>query len=680
MPAFPILPNEKDRHDALLSYKILDTFSEQEYDELTALATIICNTPIALISLVDAERQWFKSKKGITALETDRAYSFCAHAIVNPGELFEVEDATKDMRFRDNPLVTGHPDIAFYAGVPLVNEDGYALGSLCVIDSVTRTLTSQQKSALTTIAKQVMDKMELRRKVNLLESANEEIRTSNEQLLISQELLTQNEEKFRLMADNISQLAWMANPGGEIYWYNKRWYDYTGSSFDEMKGWGWAKVHHPDHIEGVKSKIKLHFDQGLIWEDTFPLRDKDGNFQWFLSRAVPTKDKHGAVTNWFGTNTEITEQIIAREKLEAAQKHLTTAFTKLEQTEQKQSIAISQAKLGTFSINGQTGKISSSSRSKEIFGYTGDKEMPYEAVISQVGIEFQEQVRKAVEAVFANGDDFNLEFSIVDYHTGKVRWVKVTGKLYRSELEGAGNFSGTMLDITEQKEDELRKNDFIAMVSHELKTPLTSLNGFIQVLEYKAKRATDTFSENILEKAKRQIGKMTTMINGFLNISKLESGKIHIDKQRFDMKELIKEIEEEILPVTNSHHIIFDPVLTTWVDGDRDKIGQVITNYISNALKYSAPGTKIQIACVAEENCSKVSVRDEGMGIAQKDINQLFERYYRVEGHEMRSIAGFGIGLYLCSEIIKRHNGKVWVESKPKVGSTFYFSIPVIED
>lgn len=252
------------------------------------------------------------------------------------------------------------------------------------------------------------------------------------------------------------------------------------------------------------------------------------------------------------------------------------------------------------------------------------------------------------------------------------------GRVTEDDNGELDSFSGIVMDITEGKEDDQRKNDFIAMVSHELKTPLTSLNGFLQVLEMKARKTEDSLSQAILEKGRKQVSKMTTMINGFLNVSRLEAGKIHIDKQRFDMKDLVKEIEEETIPANTTHHIIFEPVLTTWVEGDRDKIGQVITNFISNAMKYSARDTTILITCVAWENCAKVSVRDEGMGIAEKDQGKLFERYYRVEGKDMAGVSGFGIGLYLCSEIIQRHRGNIWVESIPKKGSTFSFSVPAL--
>jgi len=126
--------NEQKRLEALYSYDILDTDTEKDFDDLTALAAAICDTPISLISFVDRDRQWFKSHHGLDARQTDRCHSFCSHAIQDPEHLMQVEDAQKDVRFQNNPLVTGSPDIRFYAGMPLLDRDGYALGSLCVID------------------------------------------------------------------------------------------------------------------------------------------------------------------------------------------------------------------------------------------------------------------------------------------------------------------------------------------------------------------------------------------------------------------------------------------------------------------------------------------------------------------------------------------------------------------
>ncbi len=166
-----MVTDEKARLTALRRYRILDTEPERAFDDLTALASHICGTPIALISLVDADRQWFKSRVGLTIAETSRAVSLCSHAIQQPDDLFIVPDAMADVRLRDNPFVSGEAHIRFYAGAPLVTPDGHALGTLCVIDRVKRTLTPEQVDALRALRRQVQSQLELRRNLIELEQA-----------------------------------------------------------------------------------------------------------------------------------------------------------------------------------------------------------------------------------------------------------------------------------------------------------------------------------------------------------------------------------------------------------------------------------------------------------------------------------------------------------------------------
>ncbi len=183
--------NEEDRLKALESYEILDTLPQRDFDDITRLASEICNTPISLISFVDENRQWFKSRHGLDASETSKEYAFCAHAILKPQEVFVVEDATKDERFQYNPLTTGHPKVIFYTGVPLVTQEGHALGTLCVIDNKPKELTENQVEALKSLARQVMAQLELRRKVKELDTLTLELKKSNEYL-----------ERFALMASH----------------------------------------------------------------------------------------------------------------------------------------------------------------------------------------------------------------------------------------------------------------------------------------------------------------------------------------------------------------------------------------------------------------------------------------------------------------------------------------------
>lgn len=308
-------------------------------------------------------------------------------------------------------------------------------------------------------------------------------------------------------------------------------------------------------------------------------------------------------------------------------------------------------------------------------GFANDELMKH-GWINLMHPDDKERVLKIYAEALANQSSWECEFRMPN-SKGGYHWLLARG---RSRFNTDGEFVGfisSTVDITVIKENEQRKNDFISMVSHELKTPLTSLSGYMQLLKSKAVKNQDISTADMVEKAARQISRMTTLINGFLNVSRLESARIYIDKVKFNMAALIKEVDDEAQTSVSSHRVIFAPLKETWVIADRDKIGQVVNNLISNAVKYSPPGSTINISCEASDSYLVVKVKDEGIGISAEDRPRLFERYFRVNNSEYQNVAGFGIGLYLCAEIIKRHDGTIGVDSQIGKGSTFYFELPL---
>ena len=693
--SFPLLENENERLDALYSYHILDTTEEKDFDDLTALASVICQTPIALVSLVDKDRQWFKSHKGLSVRETARDFSFCAHAIISPNRAMIITDATKDKRFSENPLVTGETNIVFYAGIPLVSSDGFPLGSLCVIDHQTRALSDDQVNSLTILAKQVIDKLELRRKIIELDKANEKLKIFFTQLEADHQKLNESELKLRsLILQAPVAIAILKGPehlvesanekilkiwGKDKRVVNKPFYKILPAPEGDL----FLKILRDVYTSGIsyygyeaKTRIKTHGEF------------KDGYFNFVYQ---PLKDDAGVTHSIIIIATEITEQVVARKEvsennallfatnheLSTSNQMLINTNHELGETQLKLKQAMETGKMGSWSINPLTFEVTMSDFIKELFGFPLTGKITMEEILLTIDPEYRQMLIEVLRNAILHHLPSDTEYSIIQRITNERKWVKATGKIFYDSYGVANEYSGMFMDITERKLDELRKNDFIGMVSHELKTPLTSLYGYIQILNSRAEKAGNEFFVGALNKSALQVKKMTTMINGFLNISRLNSGKIALQKQSFKLDDLISITLEDIKLIQLSHTVTFIPSPPLTIFADLDKIGNVISNLISNAIKYSPVGSSITIQYQVLDNLVQLSVQDEGMGIKREDIVHLFERYYRVENENTHLISGFGIGLYLCAEIIKIHDGKIWAESEIGKGSVFHFSLPL---
>jgi PAS domain S-box-containing protein len=183
---------------------------------------------------------------------------------------------------------------------PIKDDQGGFNGIICVATEVTSQVIARQEVSQLNQDLQTVNEE--------LISSNEDLKQSQDELRVLNSDLSASKETFRLLADNIAQLAWMADETGNIFWYNQRWYDYTGATFEEMNGWGWQTVHHADHLQRVIKKWSEHLQCGEIWEDVFPLLSKSGEFRWFLSRAIPIRNEEGKIIRWMGTNTDIDDQ------------------------------------------------------------------------------------------------------------------------------------------------------------------------------------------------------------------------------------------------------------------------------------------------------------------------------------------------------------------------------------
>lgn len=232
-------------------------------------------------------------------------------------------------------------------------------------------------------------------------------------------------------------------------------------------------------------------------------------------------------------------------------------------------------------------------------------------------------------------------------------------------------------DITERKQLEQQKDEFISIASHELKTPITSVKAYAQILGQRFRKIDDYKSAELVEKMDSQLDKLTDLITDLLDVTKIETGRIQYDETYFDFNELVEAVIEDVQRTTKKHRISRELPSKIMVYGDHDRLGQVITNFISNAIKYSPRADEIIVSASVDKAKLTLAVQDYGLGLGKGDQSKIFERFYRVSGTDQNTYPGLGLGLYISSEIIKRHRGRVWVESKKNTGSTFYFSLPL---
>lgn len=296
--------SDEERVKGLRNYNILDTVHEEEYDDITQLAAYICETPIALISLVDEKRQWFKSNRGLSARETPREQSFCAHAINFPANTMIVPDAREDGRFSANPLVTGDPNIVFYAGVPLVDPDGIALGTLCVIDEKTRKLSPEQLKALQGLARQVIKLLTLR---------------------ITNEALTVSEARFRKLIEEaavgtcmfvgLTHRIEVVNDLMLGYWDKDK--SVSGKEISEVLG---SKFH------PLISILDQVYVTGTTYEEKgvsgSRIYGAEGKIQFFDISCKPLRNRFGAMYAILCTTIDVTDEVLAKNEVEESQHQL----------------------------------------------------------------------------------------------------------------------------------------------------------------------------------------------------------------------------------------------------------------------------------------------------------------------------------------------------------------------
>jgi two-component system CheB/CheR fusion protein len=284
-----------------------------------------------------------------------------------------------------------------------------------------------------------------------------------------------------------------------------------------------------------------------------------------------------------------------------------------------------------------------------------------------------ENVLVAWNKALISGEPFKIE-SRKRSANGVYRWHIMNASPLTDSNGSVIRWFGVCADIDDQKKDMERKDEFISMASHELKTPVTTLKAYTEILLMEAESKENGVGKNMLQKMDRQINKLTGLIGDLLDVSKSNSGQLNLDIEKIDFNQLVKEVISVMQLTIKTHTIELNLSKTQIIDGDKNRLGQVITNLVSNAAKYSPKANKIIISTENQAGQIKLCVRDYGIGIPLSQQPKLFSRFFRVSKN---TFPGLGLGLYICNEIIKRHSGKMDFKSEEGKGSIFCFYLPV---
>lgn len=658
MNRVPISENDSERLAVLKQYQILDTLPEGELDDLTRLASMICNTPIALISLLDENRQWFKSNIGLTEEETPRDISFCQYTVMGT-DVLEISNACENEFFAQNPLVTGYPHIKFYAGAPLITESGHALGAICVMDTIPRQLDEKQKETLRLLSRLIMQQFELRRKKG-------EIKASK--------------MLFHKIVEKAADIIYTADHKGDFTFMNQKVESMLGYTPAELLGKNFTDVIAPEWKKQVQEFYAEQFAKRVPETKLeFPVLTRWGDTRW-VEQSVTAVIKDNYIQGFQG----IVRDISARKKYE----------TELLETKALLTHAMSIGRMGSFENNLTTQKIS---WSREIFEMMemkfSDKALTYEEYLKTIHPEDLEEIFTRIQVSI---DKKRSDVSVCRFvtGTGRVKWIETRIAPFFDTEGNLTSFRGTMQDITEQKELEnllitskemaehsgMAKEQFLANMSHEIRTPMNAVLGFADLL------AGTPLNEEQREyiSAVQTSGKnLMAIINDILDYSKIEAGMMTIEESPLSIRSIFSSLAVLFSQKTKEKNLglMFssDPAIPETVLGDTTRLTQVITNLVSNAIKFTHSGSIKITATLAHHDEQKVevkfAVKDTGIGIAADKIQSVFERFNQGSNSTTRKFGGTGLGLSIVKRLVELQGGNIWVTSKENEGSVFEFTI-----
>lgn len=715
---------EGARLAALYRTGILDTIPEPAFDDLVALASHLCNAPIALVAFVDADRQWIKAKVGFAIDEMPRAGGFCT-GTVEANSMLVIEDAREVPQFAGHPLVSGPPHIRFYAGAPVVTSDRQPLGALCVIDVVPRTLRADQVAHLHRLAGQVSALTELAASVRRLSRVNAELDSERSRL-----------RGVLRAATEYSIIG--TDPRGTILVFNEGAERLLGYRAAEVVGLATPLLIH-DPAEVQARAAALGIAPGF---DVFVAAAREGGAetrQWTYvrkdGRRIPvsmtvttTYDDAGVLTGFMGIARDITEE----RRAEEARVACTAAEAALDRLERLHAVAVALAgalkpsevvdiliqqavaTLGassgvvvllredgrTLDLVAARGRAPEQLAAFQTFSVTTP--LPVAMAVRRCAPVFVDvkaaagmdpallrrwlgdNASLAATPLLLEGEPRPLGGFCVAFAEHRIFreedriFLFALGRLCAQALEHARLYEAEGRARAEAEAANRAKDIFLSTLSHELRTPLTSVLGWAQILRAKPLASADLARgfEIIERNARAQL----RLVEDILDVSRIVTGKLEIKRDVVNLAEVVRMALDVAKPTAETATISLLPTIDALVEpvtGDADRLQQVVWNLLSNALKFTPKGGRVEVRLDQVAGRVRIQVVDTGKGIAPSFLPHLFERFQQEDSGPTRARGGLGLGLSIVKSIVEMHGGSISATSLgPDQGATFTVLLP----
>ncbi|WP_207531977.1 PAS domain S-box protein [Desertivirga arenae] len=644
--------NEENRLKKLRSYRILDTLPEDVYDNITKLASFICKTPVAIIAFIDEKRYWIKSQVGLDGItEVPRSISVCQTTIYQD-TILEVQDLKLDSRFSELPNVKMEDGTRFYAGCPLITEEGVSLGTLCVNDYKPRQLSEEQRVALQSLAREVVAHLEFSRKNRALKKALKRSRRFEE--------LFNNSNGIHCITDNKGFIEFINSSVTEIL-------GYTEDEMLKKRIWNYCSEGEKESImPGINSLVESGKNRFSL--ETIVI-SKSGIKKWISWSGVVKNNK------WLLNGTDISR----RKENEARIKTL--------------SVSLEKAAAGVV-IRNAAGEIEWLNAAAEgIIGYKLEEleGRPFGNLLigSKTDLAVVEQAKKRIE----EGKPYELE--MVLYRKDKTPvWVFTSTNPLFDENGKLDKQVSIVVDISDRKqaeeqliktrEDAIKlskaKESFLSVMSHEMRTPLNAVVGMTRILKQEDPLDRQKKNLEILEFSAQNL---LTLINDVLDFTKIETGNLQLESVPVEIERLAAQTIESLQFKTDGKNLNIkyelDPVLPKRILGDSTRLYQIFMNLLGNAVKFTEEGevklSMVQEKQTEEEVTIRFEISDTGIGIPANKLKSIFDAYTQADTDTARKYGGTGLGLTITKKLIALHSSSIQVESELGKGTRFYFTI-----